>query len=161
MTKVPVFCGRDRYPSYTTNIAENFRTKSGYLSSLDAYQTDSSHCIYVLQAEPGQRWNFTLLDFGIGTPKLLESGGNSLKQGKLQHTVDSDEQHICRKYATISEESRLSENVICGGRKRMRSVYFSAGHKVFISVHQHFNDNSDGNDADNGIPHFLLQFEGV
>jgi hypothetical protein len=172
VSKVPVQC--ERQSSNTSPDLDLVTPPTGYLSSYDPYDArDSTQCVYVLQAELGQRWNITLLDFGLPASNTDDGDGglnnNNNNNIPTDTTAENNDfrlglSNICRKYATISEEGRSSNYYVCGGLKRARSAYYSLGHRILISIHRNaINSNSASNEGGRGLletPRFLLHFEG-
>ena len=112
------------------------RAPTGYVARVTAqesgYGTDS--CPWLVQGQPGQRINITLLDFAIG-------GGSE--------DVPLD---YCRAYAIIRDKQTGRSTTVCGGHARESVVYLSQSNQVEIRIIR--------TPKRTNIDHFLLRYEG-
>ena len=96
------------------------------------YGTDS--CPWLIQAQPGQRINITLLDFAIDT------------ETKPTRPID-----YCRAYAIIRDHQTGRSTTVCGGHVRESVVYLSQSNSVEVRIIR----TAKRDDVD----HFLLKYE--
>ncbi len=113
----------------------------GLLSSYVALQSDcgSSSCPWRLQALPGQKFNFTLLDFSHSVQQDQRPGSN-----------------FCHRYAIIEESNDGSKDITSctqdRHKARERHVYESSSNSVTVTLYT----PSVGEDS----IHFLLRYDG-
>ena len=74
-------------------------------------------CPWVIQSQPAQRINLTLVDFGTPETTGLPSDGYRPE---------------CQKYAMIRERSETSDTTVCSGSQRERNIYLSKSNRVEI-----------------------------
>ncbi len=96
-------------------------------------QSGSRPCPWVIQAQPGQKINITLLDFG----STEEDMGVGFRPS-------------CFKYGIIRERDFSSPTIICSDRVRERNLYLSQTNRVEIQFEQ-------GQHAEK-TPHFLIKY---
>ena len=87
---------------------------SGHIASVLTEESGlgSADCPWMIQGQPGQRINFTLLDFAT-----VPEGGE-----------------ICHAYAILREKQPTRSITICGGTQRQKNVYTSISHQVEIRI---------------------------
>ncbi len=91
---------------------------SGYLSQLSAnHARHEKHCPLVIRASPGQRINFTLLDFALRNSSVSHS------HGAMQ---------FCQQYAIIREPGLSSSVTLCSEDVRQKEAYISRTHEVEV-----------------------------
>ena len=100
-------------------------------------------CPWRLRVLPGQKLNITLYDFS------RTSRGTSSSPSNLYST--------CKRYATIQEQPRRQETPVCGGSKRIRSVYISDGHQVDLRLTDFTHTSRDQTDPVN----FLVKYSAI
>jgi len=155
-----------------------FHSSVGHIASLATQETgwcgtDSSP--WLIEAQPGQRINITMLDFGLQsgqirnakTAAMRSAGVRSSGSGGLgyipvtqgsQSSSGMTASSCQTRYAVIRErsfgtaQSRLPRVIeVCGGQgSREKHVYLSQGHLVEITVDAR-RDNPD---------YFVLRYEG-
>ncbi len=126
------------------NVTDLIATSpSGIIASITTEESNcgSSNCPYMLRARPGQRFNFTLMDFAMST-----------KRRSTVISVQMGLPEFCYRYATIRENTREKETTVCGGTDRSRHVYTSDSHIVQIQM--------AGGKHGGAFGHFLLKYEG-
>ena len=94
----------------------------GYLASITTDETGcgSASTPWIIQAEPGQRINVSLVDFtrfNVG----VELGHRS-------------EIHGCRRYAGIRERAVRTNLTVCAGDQRERHLYLSRSNSLEIAI---------------------------
>ena len=99
---------------------------------------------WVLRAQPGQRLNITLYDFGSHV-----TGNETLTPTKNADGTTN----LCKVYATIKEAKGSRRNTICGGNDRKRLAYVSLGNTVEIRIY--------GNRGEKNHAYFFLQYQGM
>ena len=110
---------------------------------------------WLIEAQPGQRINVTLWDFGLRSPTNHRSPLS----------------HGCIKYATLTEvgpevaSGPARVKTVCGGVNggpgssvRIRQVYMSIGSAIEVDMNVMAVDGSKYDDAIGGTPAFLIQY---
>lgn len=117
----------------------------GYLSSLTAAGSKAS-CTWTLKAQPGQRLNLTLLDFGV-----------------FGHAKRRDPRAFCHRYAIVGDGEKggrsqgpQREVTVCAGTQRTKHVYLSKTSTVSVQLFRSEQDENEGS----GAPRFLLRYQG-
>ena len=108
---------------------------SGHFASVVTEETGcgSARAPWVVRAQPGQRINVTLFDFGA-----TASTKNNVSFGHVTADV----------YALLRETPADRTVTVCAGLRRERNVYLSHGHVLQFRV------------ASNTASRFLLHFQG-
>ena len=118
----------------------------GFISSQSAYLEGlgTHRCPYVISAQPGQRINITLWDFG--SPSSLETVGdlNSVPRAPF-----------CHKYAQITEATAISPGTVCSGNRRTKNVFLSETNRAEVRI-----NTGNGNTEEENNAHFLLEYNG-
>ena len=112
---------------------------SGVISSIITATSEcgSSNCPWVLQGQPGQRFNISLVDFSHLNIRPREKG--------KPHSV-------CHRYATVQEEEATKDITACtGDAARERSVHVSETNSLRIHL---YSSTPDSN------VHYLLRYSG-
>lgn len=114
----------------------------GYLASVVSEESDcgTANCPYSLSARPGQRFNFTLIDFAL-SPKRRSTAQTSGMED------------FCYRYATMREQGKDQEIFVCGGTERVRHIYTSETHSIRIKL--------EGGRHGGAFGHFLIKYQGV
>ncbi len=93
---------------------------------IDKYQiSQNSILLFPFQGLPGQRINFTLLDFAVYSPNRSNSPNPTLPHCHV---------YVIFKDVGGSDGAGGRSITICGGKKRVLDVYFSTSHKVEVRV---------------------------
>ena len=111
---------------------------SGYIGSLVTTESGcgTTETPWRVRAQPGQRINFTLLDFATVNASLTEGGRGA------SH---------CHVYV-ILKESRAGRSVtVCGGQGREKAIFTSTSHDVEVRVLTGASANAR---------YFLLKYDG-
>ena len=100
-------------------------SESGYIASSQIESTPfaRSACSVTLRSKPGQRWNISLVDFGVGADDT----------GKATGSREETKPPICLRYAVIREGSQTG-SVVCGGEIKERLVYLSSTNVVHMEA---------------------------
>ena len=116
------------------------KTPDGFLGSITVEENNcgSTFCPWILQANPGQKLNITLIDFAMSSQRAQNNFGMPT---------------VCYTYAVIKERGKAKDTSICGGRDRETSVYLSETNSVHIEV--------AGGKRGGNFRYFLLQYEGI
>ncbi len=114
----------------------------GFLASV---VTDDSGCggtqsPWILNAQPGQRINLTLIDFSTLSP------GNGSVSPRYK------DNQFCRVLFTVKDEATSRSVNVCGGDSRKKHGHLSLGHQVEIRI-------LGGQNQENQV-YFLIQFDG-
>lgn len=100
-------------------------------------------CPFKLEAQPGQRWNITLIDFGVSHIYSIKSDSAAvLAKSSLS---------FCHQYAVIKEQG-VHKHSVCGGGMREKIVYTSQGNALHLDVY------GTTNNAE--AKHFVLKYQG-
>lgn len=128
---------------------------SSYFVEMALRQGQSS-CTLKLKAKPGQRWNISLVDFGVPRTHSASSTSGEDVLRDLESSEDSESLRlpVCRQYAAIRDERSAAKSVVCGGgTSRDKVVHLSTGHLIQVEVFSRARDS--------GISaQFLLRVEG-
>ena len=91
----------------------------GYISSYKAQTTKcgSPDCPWLLEAQPGQRLNISLINFAWTTPERGQAFGTN-----------------CKVFATLKEASGTRGETVCGKNVRERHVYTSLTNAVELRI---------------------------
>ena len=100
---------------------------SGYLASIISHETGcgSAHAPWLIQVLPGQRINVTLLDFAVSGTKVQDAWISG-SAGGLSSVRN------CRVYAVLREPGSSGSITVCGGERRVKTVYISQMHRLEI-----------------------------
>ena len=124
------------------NFTEVIATSpQGFLASVVSEESKcgTADCPYILSARPGQRFNFTLVDFAL-SPKRRST------------VAASSGDDFCYRYATMREQGHDKEIFICGGTERVRFAHTSQTNVVRIKF--------EGGRHGGVFGHFLLRYDG-
>ena len=119
---------------------------SGHLASLTTSELGcgSALCPWLIQVQPGQRINITVIDFSLA---YRNSSHN------IRHRPDLSFPLYCHEYAMIKETQVPRTTTICGGDVRHKQAYVSSSHRVEIRiVSRQSNRNGE---------HFMLHYQGM
>ena len=106
-------------------------------SQESGWGTSSSVCPWLIEVEPFQRINFTLIDFSISA--------------RLKNTEQAFGLSSCRPFGGIKDgqSGNSTPEIMCGGKERERSIYLSRSNRVEVRFHS------------NSTEYFLLKYEGI
>ncbi len=92
----------------------------GYIASIVTEETGcgTTDTPWLIEAKPGQKINLTLYDFGMNN--IAKSGGDTSPH--------------CHVYMILKERQLGKSVTICGGKSRIKNIFFSASHKVEVRV---------------------------
>ena len=116
---------------------------SGYLSSQVTWESGcgTARCPWVIQAQPGQRINITLMDFSGGQSQL-NSGAAARK--------------VCYRYATLKESSSTTRDVtLCPGEDRNEANHVYLSESNFLSVTLYTAEKEDE------LFYYAIKYEGM
>ena len=118
----------------------------GYIASFITHENAAgSHtCPWVIEVQPYQRINITLVDFS----NRAIAGLRNFDEG-FRHSIRCDNE-----YAVIVDNAAGRNSTICGGRQRETSVYVSQSNTVEVHI---------GGSRNGRVPlpsYFLLRYEG-
>ncbi len=119
---------------------------SGYISSVTTQETlcGTAHSPWSIEAQPGQRVNITLIDFGI-----MRADDEYARPLVDQYSGGQTNIDVCQKYAVITEEVPHRVTVVCGVKARVQHVYLSNSNIVRVKLEQ----------QRAGLNHFLLHYQ--
>jgi len=116
--------------------SEPITSDRGFISSLST--TRASHlgqrsCTLTLRAKPGQRWNISLVDFGVPVHSAIDT--SSGPSAAVSDDAIDERLPVCQRYAVIRDERLSTGSVICGGGSaREKLVHLSTSHVIQVDV---------------------------
>ena len=131
---------------------QNLSAMSGFIASATTEETGlgSRACPWLIEVEPHQRINLTLIEFSPTGLTAHHPYGPDNSYGGPPSSISKCE----TKYAFVSERNRNRNVTVCGGRSRETNVLLSETNVVEIIV---FTER-----VTNRVPsHFLLRYEGT
>ena len=132
MTIPSASCGGD---GQTARTSPGKGIIASITSQESGWGTFSSVCPWLVEVEPFQRINFTLIDFSISA--------------RLKNTEQAFGLSSCRRFGVITEgqSGNSTQEIMCGGKERERSIYLSRSNRVEVRL--------------NSTEYFLLKYEGI
>lgn len=117
---------------------------SGYIASIITEKTTcgSGGSPWIITAKPGQKINFTLLDFGVAVENPTPAP-NKMKSAPV----------FCEQYAVIAEPSAGRSTIVCGGHFREKHVYKTVTNEVRVHI-------LSRKQPMHPAKHFVLHYEG-
>ena len=126
---------------------------TGYIASVVTEETGcgSQQNPWVITAQPGQKINITLFDFGISGSFNTSSNPGTITAGNSNKRTNYPV--YCQQYARIEEKDVARSTIVCGGERREKNVYISVTNEVEVHVmnrrtigqHQYFLLKYNGN----------------
>ncbi len=98
----------------------------GYIGSTvtEEHNYGSVNCPWTIQADPGQRINVTVLNFGHNTDQQAPRAGS----------YGPNKMAVCFEVAEISEPENRKLVTLCGGDSRESSIFLSRSNEVKITL---------------------------
>ncbi len=104
--------------------------------------------LQVITAQPGQKINITLFDFGLSgattggfnatasgsSAGAITSGGAAGGGGGTRSNKRTNYPVYCQQYARIEEKDVARSTIVCGGERREKNVYISVTHEVEVHI---------------------------